>query len=59
MQEAEQLHDEIDEILNEFFPGDKPIPERTCGVDKRNWIWDEDRYKAPSDVSSSLAPEVA
>jgi hypothetical protein len=58
MQEAEQLlaEREVEEILNEFF-GDRPIPERTCGVDKRHLIWDERRYMGMDDtvVSSPVA----
>ena len=57
MQEAEQLHDEIDEILNEFF-GDRPIPERTAKA--KELISDERRYMCSADtVVSVLSPEVA
>lgn len=54
-----QLQDEVDEIIAEFF-GDRPIPERTCGVDKRHLIYDERRYMGSADtVVSVLSPEVA
>ena len=61
MQEAEQLKQElqaeVEQILNEFF-GDKLIPERTCGVDKRHLIYDNERYMSPRDMTSSFSPVV-